>query len=181
MRIGIKEVTNPLEVLECLVAFDSRDYGTAKRDRMLYAIILGWDDASYKSFGWSEEEIKEWKQMRERFERLKEVDICTADVVPKSEVESIITLNSQLEAQVFEQRKEIERLTINMNAYGLAVKRLAEERTEIFEKVEKIILDNTYPDFNREHKPVNIWKAKDGYDAFYELKKKYTECSEGEQ
>ena len=38
-------------------------------------------------------------------------DLPSADVVPKSEGESIITLNSQLEAQVFEQRKEIERLT----------------------------------------------------------------------
>lgn len=74
MKIGNKEITNPLEVLECIVAFDSKDYGVYKRDRMLYAIILGWDDASYKSFGWSEEEIKEWKQMRERFERLKEID-----------------------------------------------------------------------------------------------------------
>lgn len=45
----------------------------------------------------------------------------------------------------------------------------------IFDEIEKIILDNTYPDFNREHKPVNIWKATTGYDAFYELKKKYTE------
>lgn len=36
--------------------------------------------------------------------------LSTADVVPKSEVESIITLNSQLEAEVFEQRKEIVRL-----------------------------------------------------------------------
>ena len=45
---------------------------------------------------------------------------------------------------------------------------------EIFKEIEKIILDNTYPDFNREHKPVNIWKATTGYDAFYELKKKYT-------
>ena len=45
---------------------------------------------------------------------------------------------------------------------------------EIFEEIEKVILDNTYPDFNREHKPVNVWKATTGYDAFYELKKKYT-------
>ena len=45
---------------------------------------------------------------------------------------------------------------------------------EIFKEIEKIILDNTYPDFNREHKPVNVWKATTGYDAFYELKKKYT-------
>ena len=51
----------------------------------------------------------------------------------------------------------------------------AEVAREIFEEIETIILDNTYPDFNREHKPVNIWKATTGYDAFYELKKKYTE------
>ena len=36
--------------------------------------------------------------------------INTADVVPKSEVEGLITLNSQLEAVVFGQRKEIESL-----------------------------------------------------------------------
>lgn len=47
--------------------------------------------------------------------------------------------------------------------------------SEIFEEIERIILDNTYPDFNREHKPVNIWKAKTGYDALDELKKKYME------
>ena len=52
---------------------------------------------------------------------------------------------------------------------------------EIFEEIEKIILDNTYPDFNREHKPVNIWKATTGYDAFYELKKKYTEEKKDEK
>lgn len=74
MRIGIKEVTNPLEVLECIVAFDSKDYSVNKRDRMLYAIILGWDDASYKEFGWSKEDIKEYKLLRKRFEKLKEVE-----------------------------------------------------------------------------------------------------------
>lgn len=46
---------------------------------------------------------------------------------------------------------------------------------EIFEEIEKVILDNTYPDFDSKHKPVNVWKATTGYDAFYELKKKYTE------
>lgn len=50
--------------------------------------------------------------------------------------------------------------------------------SEIFAEIERIILDNTYPDFNREHKPINIWKAKTGYDAFYKLKKKYTEGGE---
>lgn len=74
MKIGVKEVTNPLEVLECIVAFDSKDYSVDKRDRMLYAIILGWDDDSYKEFGWSKEDIKEYKLLRKRFEKLKEVE-----------------------------------------------------------------------------------------------------------
>lgn len=109
-----------------------------------------------------------------------EIITPTADVVPKSEVESIITLNSQLEAQVFEQRKEIERLKkyntdVAFKHYNDGKTELA---SEIFAEIEKIILDNTYPDFDREHKPVNIWKAKTGYDAFYELKKKYTEVEE---
>ena len=43
--------------------------------------------------------------------------INTADVVPKSEVERL--------------QAEFERLTINMNAYGLAAKRLAEEKTDV--------------------------------------------------
>ena len=57
----------------------------------------------------------------------------------------------------------------------------AEVAREIFEGIEKVILDNTYPDFNREHKPVSVWKATTGYDAFYELKKKYTETEETEE
>ena len=44
---------------------------------------------------------------------------------------------------------------------------------DVLEEIERIILDNTYPDFNSKHKPVNVWKATTGYDAFYKLKKKY--------
>ena len=54
-------------------------------------------------------------------------------------------------------------------------KQMIELALEIFEEIEKVILDNTYPDFDSKHKPVNVWKATTGYDAFYELKKKYTE------
>ena len=54
-------------------------------------------------------------------------------------------------------------------------KQMIELALEIFEEIEKVILDNTYPDFDSKHKPVNVWKATAGYDAFYELKKKYTE------
>lgn len=46
---------------------------------------------------------------------------------------------------------------------------------EIFEEIEKIICANTYPDFDANHKPVNIWNACSGYDAIDELKKKYRE------
>ena len=74
MKIGCKEVTNPLEVLECIVAFDCKDYSVRKRDRMLYAIILGWDDDSYKEFGWSKEDIEEYKLLRKRFEQLREIE-----------------------------------------------------------------------------------------------------------
>ena len=51
----------------------------------------------------------------------------------------------------------------------------AEVAKEIFEEIEKIILDNTYPDFDKAGKPCNVWKPHSGYDALAELKKKYTE------
>jgi phage shock protein A len=73
-------------------------------------------------------------------------DLPSADVVPKSEVESIITLNSQLEAEVVEQRKEIERLK-KYNT-DVAFKHYNDGKTElareIFEEIEKII--DTYGD-----------------------------------
>lgn len=71
MKIGNTEVTNPLEVIECIIAFDSKDYAVDKRDRMLYAIVFGWDD--YEEFGWDEETIKEYKLLHERFEELSKV------------------------------------------------------------------------------------------------------------
>lgn len=72
MKIGIKEVTNPLEVIQCIIAFDSKDYAADKRDKMLYAIVFGWDD--YTEFGWDEETIKEYKKMHKRFEELLKIE-----------------------------------------------------------------------------------------------------------
>ena len=181
MRVGIKEITNPLEVLECIVAFDVRDYGTAKRDRMLYAIILGWDDASYKSFGWSEEEIKEFKQMRERFERLKEVDFSTADVVPKSEVESIITLNSQLEAKVFEERKEVERLKHILDCYALQYGTVKEQQ-DVIDKANQEFAREIFEEIESKKMFLKDHAGNMGVVVLFidlvDLKKKYTE---GEQ
>ena len=109
--------------------------------------------------------------------------IPTADVVPKSEVENykqIAETQQKLSMdryfEIKELKEDIERLKDD-NEYlqDKVFKVRLEVAREIFEEIEEIILDNTYPDFNREHKPVNIWKATTGYDAFYELKKKYTE------
>ena len=74
MKIGCKEVTNPLDVLECIIAFDSRDWSYDKRDRMIYAIVFGWDDEGYESFGWDKDTIAEYKKLHERFEELKRVE-----------------------------------------------------------------------------------------------------------
>lgn len=74
MKIGNIDVTNPLDVLECIIAFDSRDWADDKRDRMIYAIVFGWDDECYESFGWDEDTIAEYKKLHERFKKLKEIE-----------------------------------------------------------------------------------------------------------
>lgn len=35
----------------------------------------------------------------------------------------------------------------------------------ILEKIPQTICDHTYPDFDKDGKPVNVWKANEGYDA----------------
>lgn len=46
---------------------------------------------------------------------------------------------------------------------------------ELIEAVKKIICENTYPSFDHNGKPVNVWKAREGYDALDALKEKYKE------
>ena len=70
MLIGNKDATNPLEVIECIIAFDSKDYSLNYRDRMLYAIVFGWDDESYTKFGWDEKTIDAYKELHKRFKEL---------------------------------------------------------------------------------------------------------------
>lgn len=74
MIIGNRDVTNPLEVIECIVAFDCKDYSARPRDRMLYAIVFGWDDEEYTRFGWDNETINEYKELHKRFEELSRID-----------------------------------------------------------------------------------------------------------
>lgn len=47
----------------------------------------------------------------------------------------------------------------------------AEAYKEFAEKVSKLICDNTYPDFDKDGKAVNIWNAKDGYKQIDNLLK----------
>ncbi len=54
----------------------------------------------------------------------------------------------------------------------------AEANKEFIEKIEKIICDNTYPDFDKNGKAVNVWKAKEGYDALDNLLKEKVEIGD---
>ena len=110
----------------------------------------------------------------------------SADVVPKSEVEEIIgkfecllchATGGRLSKYTYDLRT-METVTtdcINETYNDGFAEGHKECAREIFEEIEKIILDNTYPDFDKAGKPCNVWKPRSGYDALAELKKKYTE------
>ena len=57
------------------------------------------------------------------------------------------------------------------------VKNKTTEQTaeKIAKKIEQAICDNTYPYFDKDGKPVNIWKAVVGYDKIDEICKEFTE------
>jgi fumarate hydratase class II len=88
--------------------------------------------------------------------------------------------NKQIEemAKVIENKTKLSIIISTAIAEVLTVEgysKASDVAREIFEEIEKIICDNTYPDFNSEHKPINVWKSAIGYRALDELKKKYTE------
>ena len=62
---------------------------------------------------------------------------------------------------ITEQEKEIEQLTIE-----------GHQGKESAEKLKQAICDNTYPYFDKNGKPVNIWNA-DGFDKIDERVKEY--------
>lgn len=43
------------------------------------------------------------------------------------------------------------------------------------ERLKQAICDNTYPDFNKAGKPINVWKATTGYDLIDEIAKEMLE------
>lgn len=73
MVIGTLDVQNPLEVIKCIIAFDSRDWFKNNRDRMLYAIVFGIDkecEQDYRNKGYTDEMIAEYRLMHKRYEEL---------------------------------------------------------------------------------------------------------------
>lgn len=68
-------ITNPLEILECVLAFDnSLDY-TLRHNSMLYAIVFGYTEDKYKELGWTEESIQEYKEYHKMFDMLKKLKL----------------------------------------------------------------------------------------------------------
>ena len=80
-------------------------------------------------------------------------DCPLPDVVPMTEFETLKDSNEHLAVMLMEAKADVAR--------------------EIFEEVEKIILENTYPYFTKDGRPCNIWKPISGYDALDKLKNKY--------
>ena len=50
-----------------------------------------------------------------------------------------------------------------------------EDVKKMQERLKQAICDNTYPDFNREGKPINVWQAKTGYDLIDQIAKEMLE------
>lgn len=123
---------------------------------------------------------------------LLEQDIANRDEMLKQKVEvvyedfmkdykCILEENESIYNELAELRKEVERLEAynenlkSANAHVLGTlqdeieKAKSETVKEFAEKAKQAICDNTYPDFDKDHKPVNVWKSKDGYDAIDEL------------
>lgn len=64
--------TNPLALLEQIIAFDPRDWSVNYRDFLIYAIVFGWDKEIYRERGYSDERIKELEKLHARYLELRD-------------------------------------------------------------------------------------------------------------
>ena len=72
--------------------------------------------------------------------------------------------------------KENERLiNAGFDTVDYAIDKIKQERADTVrkmqERLKQAICDNTYPDFNKDGKPVNVWNAKTGYDLIDQIAK----------
>lgn len=79
------EICNPLEYLECLIAFDPKDWGACSRDAIVFAVALGWDDEDYSElqakFKWPDSFVELLKEQHADWEHIK--SSCIAASVNK--------------------------------------------------------------------------------------------------
>ncbi len=77
--MSLEDITNPLQYIECVIAFDSRDWSESNRLATIYAIVFGWgdDDDIFNAwsevkerFGWSDANVERLKKFHEEWKRL---------------------------------------------------------------------------------------------------------------
>lgn len=65
--------TNPLQRLRETLAFTSRDCSEDKMIAFMYAVVMGWDDASYAELkakhNWSDEDVRLQKLLHENYNK----------------------------------------------------------------------------------------------------------------
>lgn len=79
--MSLEDITNPLQYIECVIAFDSRDWAEDNRLAKIYAIVFGWggdDDNIFDAwsevkerFGWSDAHVERLKKLHEEWKRLR--------------------------------------------------------------------------------------------------------------
>jgi len=77
--MSLEDITNPLQYIECVIAFDSRDWAADNRLATIYAIVFGWDDDDdidawsevKEQFGWSDVGVERLKKFHEEWKRLR--------------------------------------------------------------------------------------------------------------
>ena len=72
--MSIEDITNPLEYIECVIAFDVRDWAEDNRLATIYAIVFGWGEAYTElqdKFNWSDKNVNRLKKFHEKWEQLR--------------------------------------------------------------------------------------------------------------
>ncbi len=80
--MSLEDITNPLQYIECVIAFDARDWSKDNRLATIYAIVFGWGDDEdnetfdcwsevKEKFGWSDANVERIKKFHEEWKRLR--------------------------------------------------------------------------------------------------------------
>ena len=115
--MSLEDITNPLEYIECIIAFDVRDWSEDRRLAAIYAIVFGWgsdkdnDPFDYWSkvkgkFGWSDEGVERLKKLHEEWERLRKEERNEADEL-RDELSACHDYMAKLEAECKDLTKEL--------------------------------------------------------------------------